>query len=136
MMDEKMVPLCNLTQTSSAQELVPQTEHPRTRVDGCQAWALSAQSLSESLTHLLLYSGMHLHLPLSPGLCWWSLNSPNPGAIGGLLKLHPPQGLLIVCIINTRGLKVCLSAQVNLSILECSSKEAAIGEYSGRALIA
>ena len=52
MMAKKTIPLCNLTQTSSAQEMVPQTEHPQTGMDGCQARALSTQSLSESLTHL------------------------------------------------------------------------------------
>ena len=76
-----------------------------------------------------------MHLSLSPSLCWRSLNSPNPGAIGGLLKLHPPQGLLIISVINGRGLKVCLFAQINPAILEYSSKEAAIGEYLSRAPI-
>ena len=75
-----------------------------------------------------------MHLPLSSGLCWWSLNSPNLRAIGGLLKLHPPQELLIVCIINTRGLEVRLSTQINPNILEYSSKEATVEEYSGCAL--
>ena len=52
MMAKKTVQLCNPTQTSSTQEMVPQTEHPHTGMDGCQARALSTQSLSESLTHL------------------------------------------------------------------------------------
>ena len=77
---------------------------------------------------------VHMHLSLSPGLCWWSLCSPNPGAIGGLLKLHSPQGLLIISVVNTRGLKICLSAQIDPSILEYSGEEAAIGKYAGRAL--
>ena len=57
---------------------------------------------------LLLYSEMHLSLSL--GLCWWSFYSPNPGTIKGLLKFHLPQRLLIICIINARGLKIYLSA--------------------------
>ena len=51
MMAKKMVPLCKSAQTSSAQEMVPQTEHAQTRVEGCQARARSAQSLSKGLTH-------------------------------------------------------------------------------------
>ena len=51
MMAKKMVPLCKPARTSSTQEMVPQTEHPQTRVEGCQARARSAQSLFESLTH-------------------------------------------------------------------------------------
>ena len=82
---------------------------------------------------LLLYSGMYL--PLSLGLCWWSLYSPNPRAIGGLLKLHPPQGLLIISVINTGGLKICLPAQIDPDILEFSDEEAALGGYVGRALV-
>ena len=50
-MVEKMVLLCKLTQTSLTQRMGPQTEHPQTKVEGCQAQALSAQSLSEVLTH-------------------------------------------------------------------------------------
>ena len=83
---------------------------------------------------LFLYFGMHLSL--SPSLCRSLLNSPNPGAIGGLLKLHPPQGLLIISVINGKGLEVYLSTQINPDILENSSKESVVGEYSGRALIA
>ena len=52
-MAEKMVSLCKPTQTSSTQKMVPQTEHPRTEVEGCQARALSAQSLFKDLTHHL-----------------------------------------------------------------------------------
>ena len=44
------------------------------------------------------------------------------------------QGLLIVRVIASGGLEVCLSTQVDPDILEYSSKEAAIGEYSGHAL--
>ena len=44
MMAEKMVLLCK-----STQEMWPQTEHPLTGVDECQARALFAQSLSEGL---------------------------------------------------------------------------------------
>ena len=76
-----------------------------------------------------------MHLSLSPGLCWSSLNSPNPGTIGGLLKLYQPQGLLIVSIIASKGLEVRLSTQIDPDILEYSSEEASVGEYSGRALI-
>ena len=75
-----------------------------------------------------------MHLSLSLGLYWWSLSSPNPGVIGRLLKLHLLRGLLIISVINARGLEICLSAQINLDILEYSSKEAVVGEYSGRAL--
>ena len=51
MMTEKMVSLCKSAQISSAQEMWPQTEHPQTGVEECQARALSAQSLSKGLTH-------------------------------------------------------------------------------------
>ena len=51
MMFKKMVPLCMSAHTLSAQGMWPQTEHPRTGVEGCQARALYAQSLSEALTH-------------------------------------------------------------------------------------
>ena len=37
MMAEKMVPLCKSTQTSSAQKMWPQTEHPLNGVEECQA---------------------------------------------------------------------------------------------------
>ena len=75
-----------------------------------------------------------MYLSLSPGLCWWLLCYPNLGAIGGLLKLHPPQRLLIICIINIGGLEIFLSAQINPYILKYSGEEATIGEYTGRAL--
>ena len=52
MMAEKMVSLCMSAQTSSTLKMWPQTEHPLTRVEGCQAWVLSTQSFSEDLTHL------------------------------------------------------------------------------------
>ena len=51
MMAEKMVLLCKSAQTSSAQEMWPQTKHPLTGMDECQARALYAQSLSEGLLH-------------------------------------------------------------------------------------
>ena len=107
-----------------------QTEHPRT--EEYQARTLSAlfevyPTLHLSDIGLILYSGMHLSL--SSGLCWWSLSSPNLGVIRGLLKLHLPQGLLIVCVISGRGLKICLSAQINPDILKYSSKEVVVGEY-------
>ena len=52
MMADKMVPLCTPTRISSAQERMPQTEHPRTGVEEeYQARALSTQSLSEGLPH-------------------------------------------------------------------------------------
>ena len=72
-----------------------------------------------------------MHLSLIPGL---SLSSPNLGVIGCLLELHSPQGLLIVRVIASRGLKVRLSTQVDPGILEYSGKETAVGEYSGHAL--
>ena len=50
-MAEKMVSLCKLAQTSSTQRMWPQTEHPRTGVDECQAQALFAESLSKGLLH-------------------------------------------------------------------------------------
>ena len=78
---------------------------------------------------LLLYSGVYLIM--SPGL---SLSSPNLEAIGCLLKLHSPQGLLIIRVIASGGLEVRLSTQVDPDILEYSGKEAAVGEYSCRAL--
>nr|CAN80404.1 hypothetical protein VITISV_006868 [Vitis vinifera] len=72
-----------------------------------------------------------MHLSLSPGL---SLSSPNPGVIGCLIELYAPQGLLIMRVIASGGLKVCLSTQVDPDILKYSGKEAAVGEYSCRAL--
>ena len=51
MMVEKMVPLCKSAQTSSAQKMWPQIEHPLTRVKECQARALSIESLSKGLLH-------------------------------------------------------------------------------------
>ena len=78
---------------------------------------------------LLLYSGMYMILFL--GL---SLDFPNPRAIGCLLELHAPQRLLIIRVIAGGGLEIRLSTQVDPSILENSGKEAAIREYSCRAL--
>ena len=75
-----------------------------------------------------------MHLSLSSGLCWRSLSSPNPRVLGCLLELHSPQGLLIISVIASRGLEVRLSAQIDPDILEYSSKEAVVGEYSSRAL--
>ena len=72
-----------------------------------------------------------MHLSLTMGL---SLSSLNPGAIGCLLKLHSPQGLLIVHVIASGGLEIRLSTQVDPDILEYSGKETVVGEYSGRAL--
>ena len=119
----------------------PQTEHPMTGVEECQARALSVQSLSKGLTHPPSLKSRSPPLlrdaPIpTPGLCWWSVCFPNPRAIGGLLKLHPLQGLLIICIINTRSLEICLSTQINPNILEYSGEEATIGEYVGHALAA
>ena len=51
MMAKKMVPLCKSAQTSSAQKMWPQTKHPLTGVEECQARALFAQSLFEGLLH-------------------------------------------------------------------------------------
>ena len=51
MMAEKMVLLCKSAQTSSTQEIWPQTEHPLTRMDECQARVLSAESLFKGLLH-------------------------------------------------------------------------------------
>ena len=141
MMVKKMVLLCKSTQTSLAQKIWPQTEHLITGVEECQARALSTESVFEvyftlhlSYLGLLLYSGMHLSLSLSLGLCWWSLCSPNPRIIRDLLKFHSSQRLLNICIINVGDLKIFLSAQINPNILEHSSEEAATGEYVGRAL--
>ena len=72
-----------------------------------------------------------MYLILSSGLL---LGFPNLGAIGCLLELHVPQRLLIIRVIGGGGLKICLSTQVDPDILENSSKKAAVGEYSGRAL--
>ena len=49
MMVKKMVLLCKSTQTSLAQKIWPQTEHPLTEVEECQAWALSTESHSEGV---------------------------------------------------------------------------------------
>ena len=72
-----------------------------------------------------------MHLSLTPSL---SLSSPNPGAIGCLLELHLPQGLLIVRVIASGGLEIRLSTQVDPEILEYSGKEATLGKYLCRAL--
>ena len=72
-----------------------------------------------------------MHLSLTSGL---SLSSPNPRAIGCLLELHSPQGLLIVRVIASGGLKVRRSTEVDPDILEYLGKEATIREYSYHAL--
>ena len=46
-MDENMVPMCTSTWISSTQEMMSQTEHPRT--EEYQAWALS--TLFEGLSY-------------------------------------------------------------------------------------
>ena len=51
MMAKKMVPLCKLAQTLSARKMWPQTKHPLTGVEECQARALSAKSIFEGLLH-------------------------------------------------------------------------------------
>ena len=79
----------------------------------------------------LLNSGMYLSLSLSLGLCWCS---PYPGTIYGLLKFHPHHWLIITCIISVGGLKVRLSAQADVGILEYSNKETTIGEYASTVL--
>ena len=84
-------------------------------------------TLHLSYLGLLLYSGMCLFL--SPSLCKRSLYSPNLRTIEGLLKFHPPHQQIIIRIISTRGLKVCLSSQVNANILEHFGEEEAIREY-------
>ena len=72
-----------------------------------------------------------MHLSLSLDL---SLSSPNLGAIGCLLELHSPLGLLIVSVIASRSLEVRLFTQVDPDILEYLGKEATVCEYSIRAL--
>ena len=72
-----------------------------------------------------------MYLILSLGL---SLDFPNPRAIGCLPELHAPQRLLIIRVIGGGGLKICLSTQVDLGILESTGKEVVVGEYSCRAL--
>ena len=64
-----------------------------------------------------------MHFSLTTGL---SLSSLNPGAIGCLLKLHSPQGLLIVHVIVSGGLEIRLFTQVDPDILEYLGKEAAV----------
>ena len=85
-----------------------------------------------SYLDVLIYSRMCLSL--SSSMCWWSLCSPNPRTIGGLLKFHPPHRQIIIRIINVRGLKIYLSTQINPDILEHSGEKATIGEYASRAL--
>ena len=89
-------------------------------------------TLHPSYLGLLLYSKMCQSL--SPSLCKWSLCSHNPRTIGGLLKFHPPHRKIIIRIISTKSLKVYLSAQVNVDILEHSSEEVAIKDYACCAL--
>ena len=81
---------------------------------------------------LILYSEMCLFL--SPGLCWFSLYSPNLRTIEGLIKFHLPHRLVIISVISVGGLKVSLFAQVNVNILEHFDKEATVEEYVSRAL--
>ena len=110
-----------------------------TGVGECQARALSAESLSEDLLHppslvsqpppLLQDAHVPVPKPVLMALYYFNLRT-----IEGLLKFHPPQRLLIICIISVRGLKICLSAQINPDILEHSSEKATIGKYAGRAL--
>ena len=128
MMAEKMVPLYKSTQKSLTQRMWPQIEHPLTRVEECQARVLSANSHSESLLHppsLVSRPPPQLRDALVPipkpmqVLC-----SPNPRTIRGLLKFHPPHQLIIIRVINDKGLKICLSTQINTSILEHSGEEA------------
>ena len=77
-----------------------------------------------------------MHLSLPQILCRWLLSSPDLRAIRGLLKLHPPQRLLVICVIRGWGLQICLAAQINPGILEYSREEATIGEDAGLALTA
>ena len=52
MAKKKMGQLCTLTQISSTQERMPQTERPRSRVEEeCQTQAHSAQNPFEGLAH-------------------------------------------------------------------------------------
>ena len=89
-------------------------------------------TLHLSYLSLLLNSG--ICLSLSPSLCRCYIFFPYPRTIWGLLKFHPPHGLITIHIISTKGLKVCLSPQVNIGILEHSDEEATIGEYADSAL--
>ena len=108
-------------------------------------WRNVKLGLSLLIATLRVYSTLHFSylglflyprmcLSLSPGLCWWSLYSPNLRNIKGFLKFHPPHRLIIIRVINVRALKIYLSTQINVSILEHSSEEATIGEYACLAL--
>ena len=58
----------------------------------------------------------------------------NPRTIWSLLKFYLAHELIIICVIDTRGLKIRLSTKVNVRIFEDSRKEATIGEYTSHAL--
>ena len=67
-------------------------------------------------------------------MCLCSLCFFNPRIVWSLLKFHLPHELIIICVIDTRGLKIHLSTKVNVRIFEDSRKEATIGEYMSHAL--
>ena len=61
---------------------------------------------------LLLNSRVYLSLCLS------SLYFSDPRTIWSLLKFHPTHRLIIICVIDTRNLKVCLFSQVYVGLLK------------------
>ena len=64
-------------------------------------------------------------------LCYLCFSSSR--TVWSLLKFHPHE-LIIICVIDTRDLKIRLSTKVKVRIFEDSRKEATIGEYMSHAL--
>ena len=104
-------------------------------MEECQAWAFSTDSHSEGLLHPPF-------LVSRPPSQLWDVSVPVPGPVLvlSLLSLHknhpfhPHHRLIIIHIISAGGLKICLSDQINVDILEHSSEEVTIREYVSRAL--
>ena len=88
------------------------------------------------ISNICLILNSRMCMSLSSGLCWCFICFSHPRAIWGLLKFHHPHGLIIICTICIRSLKIRLSTQVNANILEYSGKEAALGKYTSHALAA
>ena len=135
---EQMVPLYKSAQTSLDQKRQPQTEHPLTEAEECQAHVLSAKSHSEGLLH-------PPSLVSRPSHQLQDVHVLIPKPVQVLYLLSLPKNHLGLSQISSApqtdhhtyhkhwGLKVCFSAQVNAEIHEHSGEEVPIGEYAGRA---
>ena len=90
-----------------------------------QARALYVDGHFEGLVHP--EGLLHLHLPnlclllnsrVYLSLCLSSLYFFYPRTIWSLLKFHPTHRLIIICVIDTRNLKVYLFSQVYVGLLK------------------